>query len=410
MPPALLVARRLRERGHDVLFVSDEANRDQAAKAGLDFATWRRAPNRQQAGQADDPLDDWRRRWPPSVVRSICEAVMTGPAASYAVDTLDLVDSFRPDLIVSNELLFGVMAAAEAKRLKIALLTANVWCFPTRTDLPPFGPGFPQASTRFQQQREAGARAMIARMYNVGLRPLNAARAQLGLSPLAHTLDQLNAAQLVMLGTSGAFDFGADPAPPPFAYAGPLGEAPTWAAPAAADLITAGVPNVLVSFSTTYQGQEKAIARSIRAMAGLPVAGIVTLGPALRPEQVGQAPNVKVVESASHDALVPRCAAVICHGGHGTVLRPLMHGVPVICLPMGRDHADNAARVVARGAGVRLSRDAGVWAIRRALRTVLGDQSYRRRAGAWGAAIAATADEGLSAAAAFERLAAASAG
>lgn len=405
VPPALLVARRLRERGHQVLFVSDEANRAQAAKAGLDFATWRRAPNRAAAGQADDPLDDWRRRWPPAVVRSICEAVMTGPAAAYAADTLAFGQLFGPDLIVSNELLFGVMAAAEASSRRLALLTANVWCFPTRDDLPPFGPGFPAASSRFEQQREAGARSMIGRMYDVGLKPLNASRAELGLVPLAHTLEQLRAADLIMLGTSARFDFGRDPPPAPFAYAGPLGEAPSWAADATPDLITAGVPNVLVSFSTTYQGQEKAIARTIRAMADLPVAGIVTLGPALGPEQVGGAPNVKVVESASHDTLMPHCAAVVCHGGHGTVLRPLMHGVPVICMPMGRDHADNAARIVARGAGLRLSRDARPTTIRNALTRLLASPTYRDAASSWGAEIAQTADAGLTAVEAFEQLA-----
>lgn len=405
MPPALLVARRLRERGHQVLFVSDEANRAQAGKASLDFTTWRRAPNRTAAGQADDPLDDWRRRWPPAVVRSICDAVMTGPAAAYAADTLEFAEAFAPDLIVSNELLFGVMAAAQASSRRLALLTANVWCFPSREDVPPFGPGFPAATSRFEKQRETGARTMIARMYDVGLKPLNTARAGLGLPPLAHTLDQLGAADLIMLGASARFDFGSDPPPAPFAYAGPLGEAPSWAAEARPDLITAGAPNVLVSFSTTYQGQEKAITRTIRAMAGLPVAGIVTLGPALRPEQVGGADNVQVVASASHDALIPHCAAVVCHGGHGTVLRPLMHGVPVICMPMGRDHADNAARIVARGAGIRLSRDAGPASIRKALTRLLREPAYRDAAASWGAEIASSADAGLSAAEAFERLA-----
>src|SRR5690606_24863339 len=44
VPPALLVARRLRERGHDVLVLSDTANRDQAEAQGLTFRSWRRAP------------------------------------------------------------------------------------------------------------------------------------------------------------------------------------------------------------------------------------------------------------------------------------------------------------------------------------------------------------------------------
>ena len=88
VPPALLVARRLLENGHDVLLVSDEANRTEAARQVVPFQTWRRAPSRTILGARDDPLDDWRARWPPNVVRSVCDAVISGPSARYALDTL----------------------------------------------------------------------------------------------------------------------------------------------------------------------------------------------------------------------------------------------------------------------------------------------------------------------------------
>jgi UDP:flavonoid glycosyltransferase YjiC (YdhE family) len=400
VPPALLVARRLVEDGHEVLLVSDEANRSQASRQAVPFRTWTRAPNRAALGGRDDPLDDWRARWPPRVVRSVCDAVICGPAGLYASDTLDLIAELRPDAVVSNELLFGVMAACEATGTPLALLTANVWCFPTRLDTPPFGPGFPPATTAFQRNREATSRRLIAGWYDAGLPQLNAARAGLALKPLDHTLDQLNAATRVILGASARFDFGATPPPPPFVYAGPLGEAPTWAKAAVeTDLLDPDRPNVLVSFSTTYQGQEQAIDRSIAALATLTVHGIVTLGPAIDPASVRRAPNVTVVASADHDVLVPRCAAMICHGGHGTVLRPLMSGVPIVCLPMGRDQPENAQRLASRGAGIRLSRRASANQIRRAVRAVIENPDYARNARILGDAIRADDDGGRSAAA-----------
>ena len=39
---------------------------------------------------------------------------------------------------------------------------------------------------------------------------------------------------------------------------------------------------------------------------------------------------------ADHDRLLPECALVVCHGGLGTVLRALAHGVPMLILPLGR--------------------------------------------------------------------------
>ena len=51
-------------------------------------------------------------------------------------------------------------------------------------------------------------------------------------------------------------------------------------------------------------------------------------------------------------------AAFVTHAGHGSTLRPLMAGVPLLCLPMGRDQNDNAMRAAHRGAALNLSPDA----------------------------------------------------
>lgn len=405
MPPALMVARRLAEEGHEVLVLSDEANRAAACAEGLAFTPWVTAPNRLHPGQPDDPLRDWRSVWPPAVVRAVCDAVISGPAARYAADAAKLIDAFRPDVVVSNELLFGVMAAAESRGVSLALLTGNVWCFPTREDLPPFGPGFPPAQGRFALGREQTTRGWLATLYDAGLAPLNAARDDLGLPPLSHTLDQLDAADLILLGASRAFDYDLPAPPPPFAYAGPLIAVPEWAARRPAPNVAGDGPLVLVSFSTTFQNQAGIVARCIRALARLPVRGLVTLGPAIEPHRLPRAANVTVVESASHDALMPHCAAVICHAGHGTVVRPLMHGVPVVCIPGGRDQPENAARVAWRAAGLRLSARAGARDIRAATARVLKDRRYRTAAAELGAAIREEADAGRSASRALVDLA-----
>jgi UDP:flavonoid glycosyltransferase YjiC (YdhE family) len=54
--------------------------------------------------------------------------------------------------------------------------------------------------------------------------------------------------------------------------------------------------------------------------------------------------------------------------------------VPLVCLPMGRDQLDVAARVVHRGAGVRLDPAAEPPAIAAALTKVLNEPAYREAA------------------------------
>jgi len=60
----------------------------------------------------------------------------------------------------------------------------------------------------------------------------------------------------------------------------------------------------------------------------------------------------------------------------------------MVCLPMGRDQDDTAARVVHHGAGVRLSPKSSARAIASAVERVLGDANYRSAARKLGALIA----------------------
>ncbi len=60
----------------------------------------------------------------------------------------------------------------------------------------------------------------------------------------------------------------------------------------------------------------------------------------------------------------------------------------MVCMPMGRDQNDNAARVVARGAGVRLKPSDSADAIRKSVGEVLDSPKYRESARKLGQQIA----------------------
>jgi UDP:flavonoid glycosyltransferase YjiC (YdhE family) len=114
----------------------------------------------------------------------------------------------------------------------------------------------------------------------------------------------------------------------------------------------------------------------------------VTLGGSIETHEVRAAANTQVVHSAPHDQVLPHAAAVVTHGGHGTVIRALRHGLPVLVMPHGRDQNDNAARVVEAGAGLWLDAASETQAIRDSLRALIEDAALTDNAKRLGAAIA----------------------
>ena len=126
-------------------------------------------------------------------------------------------------------------------------------------------------------------------------------------------------------------------------------------------------PLVLVSLGSTYQRQEQPFARAVAALGTLPVRGLATYG-AIDPP-AGPAPNnVAVIRSAPHAAALPLASVVVCHGGHGTVMKALAHGLPIVVMP--RDAIKGTMRQGSRCMGRRedfrqCQRDADRDAVRR---------------------------------------------
>ena len=196
-----------------------------------------------------------------------------------------------------------------------------------------------------------------------------------GLPPLAHVLDQFLEADRILLLTSRSFEFAEYSPPSKVRFCGPRLEDPAWAgdwSPPAGD-----DPLVLVGLSSTFMDHGDLVQRVATALGELPVRGLVTTGPAIDPGTIDAPENVQVVRSAPHSEVLKHAAAAVTHAGHGTVIKALAAGVPLVCLPLGRDQLDNAARVAAHGAGVRLKPKASSTAIAR--RRAKGDRGPRVR-------------------------------
>src|SRR5205814_5628085 len=112
-----------------------------------------------------------------------------------------------------------------------------------------------------------------------------------------------------------------------------------------------------------------------------PVAGtvIAAVGGESGPADLGPQPaHVQVERYVPQSLIFPRCDLVVTHGGSGTLLAALAHGLPLVMIPIGADQPDNAACCTALGVGRMIGPDERTpEAIRAAVRAVLADPTYR---------------------------------
>jgi UDP:flavonoid glycosyltransferase YjiC (YdhE family) len=141
-------------------------------------------------------------------------------------------------------------------------------------------------------------------------------------------------------------------------------------------------PLVYVTFGSVIGYLEDAPKRfraALDAVAALDVRVLMTLGRKFDPVRLGDIPtNVHVEAWVPQHEVVGEAAAVVCHGGSGTVLGALAAGVPVVVVPVFGDQFSNGERVAGAGAGLVAE---AAPQLTKAVTEVLRNPGYRAAAG-----------------------------
>jgi UDP:flavonoid glycosyltransferase YjiC (YdhE family) len=314
-------------------------------------------------------------------------------AVRASAETRRLIREVDPEVVVADILTVAATLAAELEQRPWATLVPHV--------LPMGEPGFPVYAlggvyprTRVGERLWHLLRPVLMKGEEQGRRELNGARERVGLPPIGHLHGGISR-RLALVATFPQLEYPRRSAEPWLRVTGPL----LWEQPfGEVEPPPGDDPLVLVAPSTSQDPEHRLLRAALEGLAREPVRVLATTNrrPPARPVEVPG--NARVVDWVSYARTMPRCAAVICHAGHGTVARALACGVPVVACPHGGDMAENAARVRWAGAGVSLpGRLQSPRGVRLALRRLLADPGYAERAaalGAWnerhdGAAVAA---------------------
>ena len=175
----------------------------------------------------------------------------------------------------------------------------------------------------------------------------------------------------------------ADPGP-----AGAVFEEPPWW-----DELGSGRPVVHVTQGTLDNADlGRLLLVTTRALAGDDVLVVATTGgPDPEPLRRGLPANVRLERFVPHDLLLPHVDVMVTNGGYGGVQQALANGVPLVVAGDSEDKPEVAARVQWSGTGLNLHTGRPSPAmVARAVRRVLSHGSFRQRAQALQAEIAAT--------------------
>jgi MGT family glycosyltransferase len=377
VPADTSVIRAMVERGHDVRVLADRVLAPDIAATGAEHVPWDRAPQRANLDPQSVIMKDWDTSTPFQAFGRVRDGAMVGPAALFAADVRTELQRRPADVVVANFFVFGAQIAAQAEGVPFAFLVSNLLSF-RGSGTPPLGPGLKPARGPLGRARDAALNRVMARLFDKGLDQLNEVRRANGLDPIASVLENFERADLLLLLTSRAFEYESFTPPANVRVTGPRLDDPAWAGGWTAP--PGEAPLVLVGMSSTYMDHAEVLQRAATALGTLPVRGVVTTGPSIPVESIEAPANVTVVERAPHSEILRHAGAVVTHAGHGTVIKALAAGVPVVALPLGRDQLDNAARVAHHGAGLRLKPKAGPDAIARAVQRVIDEPSFGQNA------------------------------
>jgi UDP:flavonoid glycosyltransferase YjiC (YdhE family) len=292
--------------------------------------------------------------------------------------TRELIRAVDPEVVVADILTVAASLAAELENRPWVTLVPHV--------LPMGEPGFPVYAvgavyprTALGQRMWRAARPLLMRGEQQGRAELNETRSRVGLRPLGHVHGGTSR-QLALVATLPQLEYPRGAEEPWLRVTGPL----MWEQPFGdVELPPGDEPLVLVAPSTSQDPEHRLLRASLDGLAGEPVRVLATTNRRDPERPIDVPENARLVDWVSYSRTMPLCAAVVCHAGHGTVVRALASGTPVVACPHAGDMAENAARLRWAGLGVSLPRRFHTArGVRLAVARLLADPRYAERAAA----------------------------
>ncbi len=349
--PFIGLGARLRARGHRVTVAANDHFEPIIRAAGLDFAELGTA---EEFRKALDLPDMWH---PMKSFRTVFEAGIL-PLIRRTYDLI--AEHYVPGetIVTAHAIAFGARIAQETLNIPLATIhlapsvLRSVHLAPRFGNAPfiPYSPRFLLHALWWIGDHFVADPVLAA--------PINAVRAEFGLPPVKNIIKDWWLSPQRVIGLWPEW-FG--PFQPDWPAQLKLTGFPLYdergvheLAPELSAFLHAGDPPIAFTFGSAMLHARKYFEAAADACQRLGRRGIfLTRHPQQIPPNLPA--SVKHFDYAPFSELLPRCAALVHHGGIGTTSQALASGVPQLVMPFAFDQHDNAARVKRLGVGAQIA-------------------------------------------------------
>lgn len=377
--PILAIGQALQQRGHDVAVATATSYHPQLERAGLTPLTLR-----YPAGAVPIIMQQFQKpaRWTSQFQVKPPQMYFFDYLDSLVAQLINIIRGFKPDVLLSDLNSYAGPIAADACQLPYATYCAIVNTYRS-DDSPPYGLG----SDWYPQNHPM---RLLWPALNLPVefvlwrhdRIINPIRRRYGLPTVRGGMLQ-HSPYLSMVPTTDAYEYPRQFVSPQIMYVGPV------TSPQRGEIhddfpwswLDDERPTLYVSMGTIV-GAIRVFHNILDVALGAPWKAIFAIGRGTDKEQFAHAPNNVLIRNfVPQLELLPHVDAVISHGGNNTVSETLLHGIPLLVIPMSADQPESAGRVKASGAGRRLRPGlAEGQRLRKAIDAILFDQRYRQGA------------------------------
>ncbi|MBI2060841.1 MAG: hypothetical protein HYT87_13825 [Nitrospirae bacterium] len=377
--PTVPLALEMRRRGHEVIYAGDPEIESQLRGLNFPFVT---------AGPVMGIKDSIGRNYPEMTrldglkqTRFMVEGIYLKWMDRILEEVDAMLPAVKPD-IVATDMMTVLPLACEKHNIPWASLVLFMNFIPGPEAIPPtlgWGPAR-NGATRFFYRRFWDLIVAMGGKWN---RELNRARVKFGLpSQKRAMLESFISPWLCICYTGFEFEFPRTDLPGQFHMVGPS----LWDGLLDGEAVPDDLRKPVVYFTqgtSVSQIRKDFFRTGLDALGSIPGSGVVTIGFAWQPEELGAIPpNVHVRRFVPNSKLLPKVDVIVHHGGNSSTLGAVVAGVPQVVVPFNWDQPDNARRVQDRGLGIVLRRK-GLTSTKlaEAIRQVLSNPGYKDRAG-----------------------------